>query len=179
MPDTATPTDSGANTDIGFKQLSPLVGSEVVGADLSQPLSDEGFAAIRRELCERSVLVIRDQHLTAEQQISFSARFGKLEHHVLNHYCHPDHPEIFMVSNIKEDGKHIGAYDGSKNYHIDLAYMRVPSLGSVFTCLEHPPSGVEHQPLGRTGFGQNLLEFGEIEFPPVDRACPSGFFYTG
>jgi taurine dioxygenase len=42
------------------------------------------------------------------------------------------------VSNIMENGKHIGAFGGSKEYHSDLAYISEPSKGSVFRCLECP-----------------------------------------
>jgi taurine dioxygenase len=48
-----------------------------------------------------------------------------------------------VVSNIVEDGQHIGAHGGSKEYHSDLAYMAEPSLGSVFHCIECPKIGGE------------------------------------
>ena len=137
MPDTAV----SANSNITFEPIKPLVGSEVKNIDLTQPIDDATFAALRKEVSERSVLIMHGQDMTPQQQVAFSRKFGPLELHVLSQYCHPDVPEIFMVSNIKEDGKHVGAYDGSKNYHIDGAYMKVPSLGSVFHCLEHPPAG--------------------------------------
>ena len=137
MPDTAVI----ANTNVTFEPIKLLVGNEVIGLDLTQTIDDVTFAAVRKELSERSVLIIRGQDMTTQQQVDFSKKFGPLEFHVLSQYCHPEQPEIFIVSNIKEDGKHVGAYDGSKNYHIDGAYMAVPSLGSVFYCLEHPPVG--------------------------------------
>ena len=46
-----------------------------------------------------------------------------------------------MVSNIIENGRHIGAHGGSKQYHSDLAYLPEPSMGSVFRCLECPSQG--------------------------------------
>ncbi|MEX2450380.1 MAG: TauD/TfdA family dioxygenase [Rhodospirillales bacterium] len=141
MPDTNANQDTSANDAVTFKHLKPLVGSEVLNVDLTRPMSDATFARIRKEMCERGALVIRGQSMTPEQHIAFSRRFGALEHHVLNNFCLADHPEIFVVSNIMEGGKHVGAYDGSKTYHIDLSYMQVPSLGSVFYCLEHPPIG--------------------------------------
>jgi taurine dioxygenase len=72
-----------------------------------------------------------------------SRRFGPLEEHVLTQFLLPGHPEIFVVSNIVENGKHIGAYGGAQDFHSDLAYMREPSLGSVFRCLECPDVGGE------------------------------------
>jgi len=137
MPDTAVTS----NTNIEFEPIKPLLGSMVKNIDLTQPISDADFARLKKELAERSVLIFKGQDMTTQQQVDFSQKFGPLELHVLSQYCHPEQPEIFMVSIIKEDSKHVGAYDGSQNYHIDGAYMEIPSLGSVFYCLEHPPVG--------------------------------------
>ncbi len=133
--------DANLNEQISFTPVTENVGSLVEGVDLAQPMSEETFATLRRELCARAVLIVKNQSMTPAEQIAFSKRFGALEHHVLSDLCLPDHPEIFVVSNIIEDGKKIGAYDGSRIYHIDCAYLDKPSMGSVFYCLEHPPVG--------------------------------------
>ena len=133
--------DATLNEQISFTPVTEKVGSLVDGINLAEPMSAETFTTLRRELCERAVLVVKNQKMTPGQQIDFSKRFGELEHHVLSDLCLPDHPEIFVVSNIIEDGKNIGAYDGSRIYHIDCAYLDKPSMGSVFYCLEHPPVG--------------------------------------
>ena len=131
-------------TEFGFKALTENVGSEVTGLDMRQPLSDTLRDQLERELADRSVLLVRGQtDLTPEQHIAFSRCFGDLEEHVLQNFCLPGHPEIFVVSNIVENGKHIGAYGGSKEYHSDLAYLPEPSMGSVFHCLECPEEGGE------------------------------------
>lgn len=131
-------------TDFGFKALTENVGSEVTGLDMGQPLSDGARDRLERELADRSVLLVRGQtDLTPQQHIAFSRCFGDLEEHVLQNFCLPGHPEIFVVSNIVENGKHIGAYGGSKEYHSDLAYLPEPSMGSVFHCLECPEEGGE------------------------------------
>ncbi len=128
---------------IHFSDLTPFMGAEVHGVDLNRPLPDTDFAALRRELADRSLLLIRGQDLTPESQIALSRRFGDLEEHVLQDFCLDGHPEIFVVSNIVENGKHIGAYGGSKEYHSDLAYIPEPSMGSVFYCLECTEEGGE------------------------------------
>ena len=132
-----------SNEHLEFSDLAPLMGSEVHGLDINQPMSEDTFALLRRKFSERSLLLIRDQNLTPASHIAFSGRFGELEAHVLQDYCLNGHPEIFVVSNIKENGKHIGAYGGSKEYHSDLAYIEEPSLGSVFYCLECTEEGGE------------------------------------
>ena len=132
-----------SNESLKFSDLASFMGAEVHGLDINQPLSDETFATLRRKLAERSILLIRNQDLSPVSHITFSQRFGELEAHVLQNFCLDGHPEIFVVSNIKENGKHIGAYGGSKEYHSDLAYIERPSLGSVFYCLECTREGGE------------------------------------
>lgn len=131
-------------TPFATRPLSERFGVEIVGLDMATPLSDGALAFVRRQLAEYGVLLVRGQeHLTPDQQIAFSRRFGPLEAHVLAQFTLPDHPEIFVVSNIVEDGRHIGAHGGATQYHSDLAYLAEPSLGSIFRCLECPEEGGE------------------------------------
>jgi len=131
-------------TDLSTRPLHPRFGVEILGLDLAQPLSDDDFAFVRRTFAEEGVALIRDQgHIEPEHHIAFSRRFGPLEEHVLTQFLLPGHPEIFVVSNIVENGRHIGAYGGATEYHSDLAYLEEPSLGSVFRCLECPDEGGE------------------------------------
>lgn len=131
------------NANPVFTPLKPLLGARVDGIDLSQPMPDAAFKKIRAALVEYAALVLPGQGMTPEQHIAFSRRFGQLEDHVLSDFCLPDHPEIFVVSNIIEYGQHIGAHGGSKRYHSDLSYIPEPSLGSIFYCLECPAEGGE------------------------------------
>ena len=130
----------------GFKKrpLTSTFGLELTGIDLSKTMVDEDFAALRQNFSEAGILLFRGQgHISPADQVNFSQRFGPLEEHVLTQFLLPDYPEIFVVSNIIEGGKHIGAHGGSKEYHSDLAYLEEPSLGSVFRCLECPERGGE------------------------------------
>jgi len=136
-------TAAAINTDPVFTPLTPALGARVDGIDLSQPMSDAVFERIRAAMVEYTLLFLPGQDMTPEQQIAFSCRFGALEDHVLSDFCLPDHSEVFVVSNIVEQGRHIGAHGGSKFFHSDLSYMAEPSLGSVFYCLECPEEGGE------------------------------------
>jgi taurine dioxygenase len=149
-----------SNDHLTFTPLTPHIASRVDGVDLAHPMGDESFRLLRQELADRSVLVLSGQTLTPEQQVAFSRRFGTLENHVLNQFCLDGHPEIFVVSNIVENGRHIGAYGGSKRYHSDLSYMEEPSLGSLFYCLECPAEG------GETAFASMSAAF---EALPAER----------
>lgn len=128
------------------RPLTSSFGVEASGIDLAAPMDDADFAALRTAFVDAGVMLVRDQgHLTPEDHVRFSARFGPLENHVLAQLTLPCHPEIFVVSNIVENGRHIGAHGGSKQYHSDLAYLAKPSLGSIFHCLECPNEGGERR----------------------------------
>ena len=124
--------------------LTPFMGAELHDIDLAEPVDEVQADTLRRALAEHTLLLVRGQnHLTAQQHITFSQTFGALEAHVLKNFCLTGHPEIFVVSNIIENGQHIGAYGGSKVFHSDLMYLAHPSLGSVFRCHECPEEGGE------------------------------------
>jgi len=117
------------------------VGAEIVGLDLSRPLNEADFARIHRAHLDHHVVVFRDQHITPQQQIDFSRRFGVLQIHVLKQFLLENHPEILIVSNIVENGQPIGLGDAGKYWHSDLSYKELPSLGSMLYAQELPSEG--------------------------------------
>jgi taurine dioxygenase len=117
------------------------VGAEIVGLDLSRPVSDVDFARVHAAHLDHHVLVFRDQRITPRQQIEFSRRFGPLQIHVLRNFQLDNHPEVLVVSNIIENGKPIGLGDAGHFWHSDLSYKERPSLGSFLHAQELPEVG--------------------------------------
>jgi len=131
-----------ATSTLEIRPFDAPCGAEVIGLDLSRPLADEDFARIHRAHLDHHVLVFRGQDaLTPQQQIDFSRRFGPLQVHVLHQFGLPGHPEILIVSNIKENGQPIGLGDAGAYWHSDLSYMPTPSLGSMLLAQELPAEG--------------------------------------
>jgi taurine dioxygenase len=124
---------------VTFNILSDAVGAEVLGLDLSRHLDDNTFALIRATFHDRGVLLFRDQHLSEEEQIAFSRRFGDLEIHIAKQYLLEGHPEIVVLSNKVLDGKPEGIEDAGRFWHSDLSYLPKPSLGSLLYAHEVPP----------------------------------------
>ncbi|WP_394791581.1 TauD/TfdA dioxygenase family protein [Rhodoferax sp.] len=135
-PQAAAPTQP-----LEIRPFDAPLGAEVLGLDLSQPLAADDFAGIHRAHLQHHVLVFRDQRITPRQQIDFSARFGPLQIHVLKGFQLPHHPEILIVSNIKENGEPIGLGDAGAYWHSDLSYKEKPSLGSLLHAQELPSEG--------------------------------------
>ena len=117
------------------------VGAEIVGLDISKPINNEDFARIHRAHLDHHVLVFRNQRITPAEHIDFSRRFGPLEIHVLHQFHLKNHPEILIVSNIKENGEPIGLGDAGAYWHSDLSYKPQPSLGSLLHAQELPSEG--------------------------------------
>lgn len=130
-----------AETSLTIRPLQAPLGAEVIGLDLARPLSDADFARLHRAHLDHHVLVFRDQRITPQQQIDFSRRFGRLQIHVLHQFQLPNHPEILIVSNIKENGQPIGLGDAGHYWHSDLSYKELPSLGSMLHAQELPAEG--------------------------------------
>jgi taurine dioxygenase len=123
------------------RPFDAVLGAEIVGIDLARPLNDADFTRVHRAHLEHGVVVFRDQHLTPEQHIAFSRRFGELQIHVLRQFLLAGHPEIFIISNIIENGQPVGLGDAGKFWHSDLSYKDIPSLGSMLYAQELPGEG--------------------------------------
>jgi taurine dioxygenase len=142
---------------IQVKPSGSALGAAIVGADLTQPLDDATFAQIRAAFYQHEVLYFRGQALSDEDQIRFSARFGELRKLKLASQAHVDHPEIFVVSNIKKDGKHIGSYDAGSLWHTDGAYLAKPHAISALRALEVPAQN--GRTLGDTNFASTSAAY--------------------
>ena len=142
---------------VSIHPFDAALGAEVRGLDLSRPVDDESFAIVRDAYEQRAVLLFRDQQLTPEQHIDFSRRFGALEIHVLDQWRHPEHPEILIVSNIKDKGRHVGVPHAGRYWHTDLSYMVAPSRGSLLYAIEIPEEN--GRPLGDTRFASTVAAY--------------------
>jgi len=134
------PSSSDSQT-FEVRRLDAPVGAEVIGLDIGRPIADADFARIHRAHLDHHVLVFRDQRVSPQAHIDFSRRFGPLEIHVLHQFHLSGHPEILIVSNIKEKGEPIGLGDAGAYWHSDISYKTKPSLGSLLHAQELPAEG--------------------------------------
>ena len=139
------------------------IGALVEGIDLGEDLDDETFARIEAAYDRHNVLVFRDQRLTPEQHIAFSRRFGPLEIHVVKRALLQGHPEILLVSNVKnEAGEDIGLSDAGQTWHTDTSYRMRPSRGSVLYAREIP-IGADGVALGNTLFAGTAKAYEDLD----------------
>jgi taurine dioxygenase len=140
---TGTATARPASTTaarLTVKALTPAIGAEVQGVDLRAPLDTATVAALRQAWHDHAVLLLRDQQLSDEDQIRFGECFGELGR-VFSHR-EGRHPAILLVSNIRQDGKPIGALpDGEMQFHSDQCYVEHPPAGTMLYSIEVPSQG--------------------------------------
>jgi taurine dioxygenase len=119
---------------VTFERMSPSIGAEVSGVDLSEEPDDTTIAALRAGLLEHKVLVFRDQAITSEEHLAFGRRFGELEVHPVTPKDQ-EHREILV---IRHDEHHRGT---ENTWHSDVTWRPEPSLGSILRARVIPDVG--------------------------------------
>ncbi len=123
------------------------LGAEVRGVDLSKPLSADEFTAIQQAWYDHIVLLFRGQKLSDDDLIRFSKHFGELDIAPASATDmagaqEKSRPEIWIISNVVENGKPIGALgDKEAEWHTDMSYVAEPPMASVLYSLEIPSKG--------------------------------------
>jgi len=129
---------------ITVRPTGRALGAEIGGIDLRR-LGAKEFAAVRRAFIAHSVLLIRDQRLTDDDLIAFSRRLGVLDWAPVQENGRrfvPGKPEIYVVSNVVENGVAIGSLGaGEAAWHTDMSYIEAPPMASLLYAIEVPASG--------------------------------------
>lgn len=133
--------------DIASVRVRPTgraLGAEIGGVDLPR-IEAADFAALRRAFIEHSVLLIREQRLSDDDLIAFSRRLGALDWAPVQENGRrfvPGKPEIYVVSNVVENGVAIGSLGaGEAAWHTDMSYIEAPPMASLLYAIEVPASG--------------------------------------
>jgi taurine dioxygenase len=125
----------------GVRPLSPALGAEIVGVDLSAKLDDEMKRRILAAWHEHLVLLFREQDLSEEDEVRFAETFGEPAKIHTPQFVR-NHPAVMLISNIREDGKLIGALpDGEMHFHTDQCHQERPAKASMLYSIEIPSTG--------------------------------------
>ena len=117
------------------KPLTPIVGAEIAGVDLSRPLRDQQLDEVRRAFLAHHVLVFRDQVLTPEDHKRFARYFGTLRRVPLADVDGGD-PEVLELKATKES-----RFVAGEVWHADGSADAEPSLGSMLYVTQTPEIG--------------------------------------
>lgn len=131
------------DTAIDVTPLSPAIGCEVRGVDLSGKLDEATKALLLDAFHDHCILLIRGQNLTEAQLIAGASWLGTLgERSRPAEIRQEDNPYIMKVSNIRENGRLIGSLpDGEMYFHHDMAFVEKPHRASFLYAVEIPSSG--------------------------------------
>jgi alpha-ketoglutarate-dependent taurine dioxygenase len=123
------------------RPLAPALGAEIMGVDLSKPIDEHVFAQIRDTWHENLVILLRDQELSEEDEVRFAEKFGPPAVIHTKQFVR-NHPAVMLISNIREDGKPIGALpDGEMHFHTDQCHQERPAMASMLYAIEVPSAG--------------------------------------
>jgi taurine dioxygenase len=123
---------------IEVSAITPKIGAEITGLDISQPLDQATVTRLRALFLQHLVLVFRDQALSREDHKRFAGHFGKL-------HVHPSHrgglnkgadPEIFVID-TPADAKQ----SNGEAWHSDVSCEVIPPMASLLYVTKVPDNG--------------------------------------
>jgi taurine dioxygenase len=125
------------------RKLSPALGAEITGVDLREPID----AMLKQKLLdtwhEHQVILLRNQMLDEDAQVRFAETFGPPARSTSGRtFKGVKNPAVMLVSNIREDGKPIGALpDGEMHFHTDQCHQATPAAATMLYAIEIPSKG--------------------------------------
>jgi alpha-ketoglutarate-dependent taurine dioxygenase len=137
------------------RPLTPNIGAEIVGLDLSEPLGEDTVAQVRDALGRHLVLFFMDQDLSPEAQAAFARQFGQVT---------PAHPVIESLEGHPEVLPIDGREDRASWWHTDVTFLGTPPMGSILHMRTLPPVG------GDTMFVSMQAAYDALS-EPVRRLC--------
>ena len=138
-------------SDLAILPTGAVLGAEIRGLDLAQPMDDRTFEAVDDAFASYGVIFFRNQRITPQQQVAFTRRFGAIEFNIFGErWSVPGAPEIVVVSNVTENGKPVGVRRAGENWHSDMCYTARPPRGTMLYAIETP--ALHGLPLGDTEF---------------------------
>ena len=135
-------------TELEFVPLSPAIGVEARGIDLCEPVDPDTQAALRAAWAENSVLLVRGQDLSEEQQFAYARLFGEVADRVKppvekrDYRADPENRMQLITNRLDDQGRPLGSLgDGEMWFHTDKCYVEKPHRASFLYAVEIPSEG--------------------------------------
>lgn len=115
--------------------ITPTIGAEISGLDLSQPLDTATQDALYQALLDHLVIFFHDQELSPAAQLAFAESFGEIDRpHPI--YPHADgHPSVVVLNNGPDKKPDTNVW------HSDLTFYERPPFASILHAKEVPAAG--------------------------------------
>lgn len=93
--------------------------------------SDQDIEDLKDLIYQHKIVVIKNQDLSPNQYCDFGYRLGQPEKYYQPMYHHPEREEIFVSSNVSDNGQQVGVPKTGKFWHADYAFMPKPFAFSM------------------------------------------------
>jgi taurine dioxygenase len=126
--------------------LHPALGCEITGITLAQAVEPKLFGKVYEAFLDYELILFRDVDLPPATQVAFAKSFGEVQIHVMNQYQgYRDHPEIYMLSNLDQDGNPSGKHPdkGTLYWHTDGSWRERTGQATMMYSEIVPPVGGE------------------------------------
>ncbi len=126
------------SAEVKVTPSSAPLGAVVSGVDIRN-LPERDLLRVRDAVLRHSVVVIRDQQLTPDDQSAFMDRlYGLRPSRGFPAHSVPGKPGMVVVSNILKDGRPIGMTDAGMLWHTDTCFTPNPEVFVSLYALEVP-----------------------------------------
>jgi alpha-ketoglutarate-dependent taurine dioxygenase len=133
---------------VEVRPQSGWTGAEIVGVDLTAPLSEEQVAAIRAALLTWKVVFFRDQFVDHDDHLRFASAFGAPTpaHPLFDAIPDPNYPAIYPIFRDRFKARYAttGGYDKTR-WHADVTAAVNPPAASILRAEVIPPYGGDTQ----------------------------------
>ncbi len=132
---------------IRINKLTPHIGAEIEGIDLTTRPGKAAIEEIYRAWLDNIVIVLRGQTLEQEDLVRVTEYFGPAAANARPREYRSAHqlqmaPGVMLISNVREDGEPIGALpDGDMMFHHDMLHAELPDKGTFLYAVEIPSCG--------------------------------------
>ena len=120
------------------------LGAEVMALDASRATSAD-VKRLQELLARHGVIVLRDQTIRPAEYVAFAKLFGEIEPSTREQYWLPEQNEIYVISNVVENGRPIGNANDGFFWHTDQYYFERPTAYTFLYGIETPLVGADTQ----------------------------------
>ncbi len=141
---------------LAIEPTGATLGAIVRDVDLSA-LDASIWNDIERAFHEFAVLIFPNQHLSAQEQAAFGARFGEIEHLFGDKDVVPISNKLPDGTLAKDDSQQMQILTGNEGWHTDSSYMPLAAKASVLSARVVPSAG------GQTEWADARAAYDELD----------------
>ena len=134
-------SNTSANPAVKVQPLTPGIGAELSGLDLSAPLAEAGVRAIQEAFYRYKVIFFRDAWISQRRMVELAELFGGAEFQDTfadgnRSTTSDDHPAVMRLIHDSDHGRML-----DNSWHSDSMFWPEPPRGAMLHCVELPAVG--------------------------------------